>query len=84
MSDHTSVDSNQSTYLDDLKLYLVISLGHTIADGFHYGIDQLAREAAIHVGGGFLILWVETIVLAIAIEELIGDQFLDNVEDVLH
>ncbi len=31
----------KARYLNDLKLNLIVPLGHTVANGFDYGIDQL-------------------------------------------
>lgn len=36
--------------LDDLELHLVVSLGHTVADGFNDCIDEFAGQAPIHIG----------------------------------
>lgn len=58
-------------YLDDLELDLVVAFGNTVADGLYDGVNQLAREAPVHIRGRALVLRVETVVLAVPIEELI-------------
>lgn len=71
--------------LDDLQLHLVVSLCDAVANALNDSVDKLAREAPVHVGLRLLhAILVDAVVLAISIEELVGDQFLNDVEDVLH
>ncbi len=40
-------DSEQN--FDDLELYLVISLGHTVANGFNNRIYEFSGQTSIHI-----------------------------------
>ncbi len=70
--------------LDDLELYLVVPLAHTVADRFDYGVDKHPGQSPVHVGQRFLILRVDAIVISVSIQELIWYQLLNYVQETFH
>jgi hypothetical protein len=69
--------------LDHLQLDLVIAFVGALTDALHDCVYQQPRKPAVLLGR-LGVLGIGAIVLAVAIEELIGEQFLDSVKQELH
>ena len=72
-----------ATYLDHLKLDLVVPVVLTAADCFDNGVDEEARPLAVQ-SRRLLALLVETVVWAVPIEQIIAEELLNAVEQLLH
>ncbi len=62
---------------------MVIPLSDTVANALHDSIYQSSRKPSI-VWRRLLVLWINAVILTVAIQKLIRDELLDDVEDVLH
>ena len=81
MDQRLILDSKLS-YLNHFQLNLVITILRAATDCLHNGVDQLTRSFAV-LGRGSLTLLILAVVLAITIQELVAEQFLNAVEKLL-
>jgi len=66
-----------------LELNLVIAFVGALADGFNDGVDKKAWKAPV-LFRRLVLLSVLAIIFAVAIEELVSEEFLDAVKQELH
>ncbi len=71
------------SYLDNLKLDLIVSFSNTATDGLNNSINEFSRKSAIVLRWG-RIFRIEAIIITVSIQKLIGYQLLDDVQNMLH